>query len=319
MQIKNFEAGIPAAERKNMENNNENLFESVLTEEESQAFDGEFDDGSTAEDEDFDLSDDQQTEDEQKEGETDAEADESDEPEKAGEDGTKDEPEGEPEKQEEKEPEPQKGAEDQRFTLKVNGAESEVTRDEVIALAQKGMDYDRIKAERDSFKADAPTMQRYREQETFLKDLAEKSGITVDALMENVRVKMAMDQDKSLTEDQARAKVKADAAARQQPAEKKEEQKAEATPEERRQAMFASFVAAYPDVKADTIPKEVWDAASRTFDLVGEYRAYEIRELRKEVETLRQNNKNKERSTGSRKSVGATTPKDPFDEAWDSV
>ena len=302
-----------------MENNNENLFESVLTEEESQAFDGEFDDN-TAEDDGFDLSDDQQTEDEQKEGETDAEADENAEPEKAGEDETRDEPEGEPEKQEEKEPEPQKGAEDQRFTLKVNGTESEVTRDEVIALAQKGMDYDRIKAERDSFKADAPTMQRYREQELFLKDLAEKSGITVDALMENVRVRMTMDQDKSLTEEQARAKVKADAAARQQPAEAKVEEKAkEPSPEERRQAMFASFVQAYPDVKADSIPKEVWETAGRTFDLVGAYRDHELRELRKEVETLRQTKTNKERSTGSRKSVGATSPKDPFDEAWDSV
>lgn len=303
-----------------MENNNENLFESVLTEEESSAFDGEFDDGVTAADDDFDLSDDQEKEDDQKEGETDAEAESEAEPEKAGEDETEDEPREETGEQKEKEPEPQKGAEDQRFTLKVNGAESEVSREEVIALAQKGMDYDRIKAERDSFKADAPTMQRYKEQETFLKDLADKSGITVDALMENVRVRMAMDQDSSLTEDQARAKVKADAAARQQPAEEKVEEKAkEPSPEERRQAMFASFVRAYPDVKADSIPKEVWETAGRTFDLVGAYRDHEIRTLRKEVETLRQNNKNKERSTGSRKSVGATTPKDPFDEAWDSV
>jgi hypothetical protein len=305
-----------------MENENENLFESVLTEEETQAFDGEFDDGVTAADEDFDLSDDQEKEDDQKEGETDAEAESETEPEpeKAGEDDTEDEPREETGEQKEKEPEPQKGAEDQRFTLKVNGAESEVSREEVIALAQKGMDYDRIKAERDSFKADAPTMQRYKEQETFLKDLADKSGITVDALMENVRVRMAMDQDKNLTEDQARAKVKADAAARQQPAEEKVEEKAkEPSPEERRQAMFASFVRAYPDVKADSIPKEVWETAGRTFDLVGAYRDHEIRTLRKEVETLRQNNKNKERSTGSRKSVGATTPKDPFDEAWDSV
>ena len=223
----------------------------------------------------------------------------------------------EPEKAEEPAPEQKPEAENQRFKLKVNGAESEVDRDEVIALAQKGMDYDRIKAERDSFKADAPTMQRYKEQESFLKDLADKSGITVDALMENVRVRMAMDQDSSLTEDQARAKVKADAAARQQPAEEKVEEKAkEPSPEERRQAMFASFVQAYPDVKADSIPKEVWETAGRTFDLVGAYRDHEIRTLRKEVETLRQNNKNKERSTGSRRSVGNASADKAFDDLW---
>ena len=83
--------------------------------------------------------------------------------------------------------------------------------------------------------------------------------------------------------------------------------------------MFANFLQSYPDVKADSIPKEVWDDAGRTFDLTGAYQRYEIRQLREENKTLRQNKKNEERSTGSRKSVGATTPKDPFDEAWDSL
>lgn len=223
----------------------------------------------------------------------------------------------EPEKAEEPAPEQKPEAENQRFKLKVNGEESEVDRDKVIELAQKGMDYDRIKAERDSFKADAPTLQRYREQELFLKDLAERSNIGVDQLMENVRVQMAMDQDKNLSEAEARAKVKAEAAARQQPAEAKVEEKAkEPSPEERRQAMFASFVQAYPDVKADSIPKEVWETAGRTFDLVGAYRDHEIRTLRKEVETLRQNNKNKERSTGSRRSVGNASADKAFDDLW---
>lgn len=223
----------------------------------------------------------------------------------------------EPEKAEEPAPEQKPEAENQRFKLKVNGEESEVDREKVIELAQKGMDYDRIKAERDSFKADAPTLQRYKEQELFLKDLAERSNIGVDQLMENVRVQMAMDQDKNLSEAEARAKVKAEAAARQQPAEAKVEEKAkEPSPEERRQAMFASFVQAYPDVKADSIPKEVWETAGRTFDLVGAYRDHEIRTLRKEVETLRQNNKNKERSTGSRRSVGNASADKAFDDLW---
>ena len=83
--------------------------------------------------------------------------------------------------------------------------------------------------------------------------------------------------------------------------------------------MFASFLQAYPDVKADEIPKEVWEDAGRTFDLTGAYQRHELRQLRAENEKLRQNEKNKGRSTGPRKTAGATTPKDPFDEAWDSV
>ena len=82
--------------------------------------------------------------------------------------------------------------------------------------------------------------------------------------------------------------------------------------------MFANFMSAYPNVKAEDIPKEVWEDAGRTFDLTGAYLRYQNRQLQEEIKTLRQNNKNKERSTGSRKSVGSAKPKDDFDEAWDS-
>jgi hypothetical protein len=223
------------------------------------------------------------------------------------------EAESEPEKAEEPEPETKPEADNQRFKLKYNGEESEVDRDKIIELAQKGMDYDRIKAERDSFKTDAPTMQRYKEQNDFLEALAKTNGITVEQLIEDTKVRMMMSDDDSLTEDAARKKVRGEKAA-----EKKEETKAEATPEERRQQMFASFMNAYPDLKAEEIPQEVWEDAGRTFDLTGAYQRYVNRELRKELETLRQNNKNRERSTGSRKSIGASKPKDDFDEAFDS-
>jgi hypothetical protein len=80
--------------------------------------------------------------------------------------------------------------------------------------------------------------------------------------------------------------------------------------------MFANFLQAYPDVKAEDIPQEVWNDAGRTYDLVGAYQRHENRELRKEIETLRQNNKNKERSTGSTKSAGTRNASQAFDALW---
>lgn len=216
--------------------------------------------------------------------------------------------------------EPEEKAEDQRFHLKHNGEETDVSLEEVIELAQKGMDYDRIKEDYGRIKADSATMQRYREQEAFLKELAESGDEKMDiqTLMEVTRARMLMGRDPSLTEDEARRQVR-ESAKSAGSAEKKEEAKAaEPSPEERRQRMFADFLQAYPDVQADKIPKEVWDDAGRTFDLVGAYQRHENRELRKEIDTLRQNNKNKERSTGSRRSVGSPKQKDDFDEAWDS-
>lgn len=220
---------------------------------------------------------------------------------------------GEPETDEETKPEEQKPeAENQRFKLKYNGEEIEVDRETVIELAQKGKDYDRIKAERDNFKTEAPVLQRYKEQEAFLKELADESKMSVEELMDNTKARMLMAKDDKLTQEDALKQVREAKKA----TEKKEPEKAEPTPEERRQAMFANFMQAYPNVKADEIPKEVWEDAGRTFDLTGAYLRYQNRQLQEEIKTLRQNNKNKERSTGSMKSVGSRTKDQAFDALW---
>ena len=83
--------------------------------------------------------------------------------------------------------------------------------------------------------------------------------------------------------------------------------------------MFKAFIAEYPGVKPEDIPKEVWTECARTGDLAGAYRKHENAKLKAELEELKLNQRNKERSTGSWQSAGAPTPKDAFDEGWDSV
>ena len=231
----------------------------------------------------------------------------------AKEDEAEEKTEEEPENADDAQPEQKPEAENQRFKLKVNGEEIEVDRDEVIALAQKGKDYDRVKTERDNLKTDSATMNKLKAQGDFLEELAKSSDMTVDQLMENTRARMLMNEHEGMTEEEALKQVREKAS---KATEKKESEKAEATPEERRQAMFANFLQAYPDVKAEDIPQEVWNDAGRTFDLVGAYQRHENRELRKEIETLRQNNKNKERSTGSTKSAGTRNANQAFDALW---
>jgi len=53
--------------------------------------------------------------------------------------------------------------EEQKFTLKILGEEKEVTRDELIVLAQKGMDYDRIRASRDEMQPVFESVKKYAE------------------------------------------------------------------------------------------------------------------------------------------------------------
>ncbi|MBQ2049288.1 MAG: hypothetical protein II493_02615, partial [Spirochaetales bacterium] len=90
--------------------------------------------------------------------------------------------------------------------------------------------------------------------------------------------------------------------------------------------MIDRFIEVYgSSVKAEDIPKEVWDEAAKTQDLVGAYRGFENRKLKDELKKLKtdleaakQQQKNKQRSTGSTKSVGSSKTKDPFEEGWDA-
>lgn len=177
-------------------------------------------------------------------------------------------------------------AENQRsWILKHNGAEVAADEAKMVELAQKGLDYDRVRGERDSFKAEHP---RYAAYESFLAELAASAGTDVDGLIHNVRAGM-----------QAR-----------QPA-------AETDPA-RKTANLKAFLAAYPGVKAEDVPIEVLREGFARGDLAGAYARHENRQLREELETLRQTQKNKERSTGSRTSTGDASPQDDFDAVWDS-
>ena len=85
------------------------------------------------------------------------------------------------------------------------------------------------------------------------------------------------------------------------------------------------FVQKYPGVKAEEIPQAVWDEVKRTGDLVGAYENYQntkvkddkIASLEQEIETLKQNQKNAARSTGSASSSGKTSGKSLIQQLWD--
>lgn len=302
-----------------MDENTTNAVETVEDQpsEIDKAFDEDWDE--VPEKDDFDLSE------EPAEETTDAQPEATEAAEETG--GEPESSAGASEKQEEAQPAEDKGgeAQNQFFTIKVNGEDKLVTLDEMTELAQKGQDYDRVKAERDTFKQDAPTIQKYKSYEAFLAELAEKSGITIDTLMENTRARILIGQAKEKGEElseadalkQVRQKAKESAPKEPEPEPVKEPEKPQETEEQKRNKAFAAFVAEYPDVDPKNIPKEVWIDFNASGNLVGSYRKYEIKQLRSENEQLKQYQKNKERSTGSRRTAGATTPKDPFDLGWD--
>ena len=230
-----------------------------------------------------------------------------------------DQPEEESEEVEEPEEEPaaEEKPADQLFSLNHLGEIKDYTREETITLAQKGLDYDRIRTERDNLKAEKAKLQ---EHEDFLNELAELAEMSVEDLMIETKAKVVQAEEKKkgydITLEQAKYRVKSEVKARKK-AEPKEEPKAE--PEDpvkvKRDESFARFVDEYPNVNVKDIPQEVWkefgDGSKK--DLTAVYTKYLLKQAQAKNETLEQNEKNKKRSTGSRRSNGSPVVDHDFD------
>ena len=205
------------------------------------------------------------------------------------------------------------------FVLKHLGEEKSVSRDEVISLAQKGLDYDRIREKWDAVKDD---VQRLRMYEGFLKELAEARGGDVDSLIDETRTRALIAQAEAKGETLAPAAAAAQAVRMRTQGTVQEKGTPEQT-QNRNSQMIDEFISVFGNVKAEEIPKEVWDEATSTGDMVRPYQRYlnnklqeENRKLQAELKAAKQQQKNAARSAGSAKSDGAGASKDPFDAGW---
>lgn len=229
-----------------------------------------------------------------------------------------DEPESEePEEAEETTEEPREEPEERNQLFEINylGNKEQLTLEQMTELAQKGRDYDHVRKERDSLKSESGR------QLAFLKKLADKAGVSVDEQIDLTEAMWLMDEEaekgNKLTETEALLRVQRE---RNTKPETEGPETAQLSDSEVN-AMIDRFVAKYPGVMSDDIPKEVWDEAHKTGDLLVAYQSWKISELEKKSEQKKRtdlNDKNEKRSTGPRKSAGANRQRDPFDEGWDS-
>ena len=205
----------------------------------------------------------------------------------------------------------------QLFTIKHLGNEEQLTREEVIELAQKGRDYDHVRQERDSLKSE------HARELAFLKDLADRAGLSVDEQIDKTRALWLMneefDKGNEISEAEALLRVQRE---KKNPKQESAEDKKEESAERDYSPQIKRFLSVYPNIPATDIPAEVWDRAQELDgDLLAAYQAYEIKQLKaenanKQRENL--NNKNRDRSTGPRGNAGGGRKKDAFDEGWDS-
>ena len=243
-------------------------------------------------------------------------------------------PEAEAETQPEPTPEPE------TFTLKHLGEERTVGRDEVIALAQQGMDYARI---RDKL---AESTSKYDKLYDWIKLLA--GNQSVEDFMFNAEVARAKAMY-GLDNNMAVERVKLDRERRELDAERKRAEDSKKAAETQQTAQnkirdeYDAFVKAYPEVASkyvtdkSVIPDEVWADVRNGKSLSEAYSKYsakkeisdakkaaadkdaEISRLKAELESEKQNKKNKSRSSGSMSTDGGGEEYDPIAAGWNSA
>lgn len=206
--------------------------------------------------------------------------------------------------------------------LKHLGQTVRVTPEQLNAYAQMGLDYQRIREDRDAARKE---VERLTAMETFLKELAAPQGISVEDLIDGARAEVLAKKE-HLNKDVALQRIKLDRERKAFEAQKdqqKKEAQAKSQEEAKRQEQFLRFARTYPKVKPNDIPKDVWDAFKVGEDLVNAYARFENRELKEKVsklesqlETAKKNSENKRRSAGSQRSAGSASEMDEFDRAW---
>ena len=222
---------------------------------------------------------------------------------------------------------PEQSAEEERadqpqlFTLKYRGEQLQVTQDEMVALAQKGRDYDTVRQERDQ-------LLQYRQEADpaleLVRSYAQRNGMTVGDYLDYCRRRELMSQ--GINEQTANAQIaveKQQAALQRQNAEAaaaRKRQEAEADQARQRQEAqrkdFAAFLGAYPGVKTTEIPTEVWEKVAQGESLVSAYTMHRNRQLEAELAAERQNRKNQQRTTGSLSDPAGGDKKDDIDRWW---
>lgn len=223
--------------------------------------------------------------------------------------------------------EPEKHGELETFTLKVNKEERTVSREEVIALAQKGADYDRVKEQLTESKNSVLEMQatisKYQPVFDVLEMMASATGQNVDQLAEEFHLGMLMKEGKSETEAKAEIRaLKAEAKLKSINDKENARKSAEEDSKARADREISEFRKRFPDVElSEKLCNELMPDVQSGVSLTEAYlkrevskKDAEIAEMKRKQEADQQNEKNRSNTPGSQRDSGGRREKSDFDD-----
>ena len=212
------------------------------------------------------------------------------------------------------------------WTLRHMDEVRQVGEADMVVLAQKGLDYDRIRGKYDESK---PVMELFG-------SFAKQAGMSIPDYVSFIRTQAK--QASGMSEAEAKRAVALEdreAAVSAREAEEAQRQsganqaaQAKAAADARRSADIAEFQKLFPDAAKDpkAIPQEVWANVQSGMTLVSAYSKYAVEQANaarqaaeQKASAASQNQANASRATGSMASAGENTgSKDPFLAGWDS-
>lgn len=219
------------------------------------------------------------------------------------------------------------------FVLRVNKEERTVNREEVISLAQKGADYDRVKGQLAESRTANQELQskldKYQNAMDVLEMISADTKQSVEQLVEQLHVNMLMKGGKS--EAEARAEIRAIKAENALNAAKARETTQKAPTEDgtaRAEREVAEFHKRFPGVElTEELCKELTEDVRGGMSISDAYQKREdsrkdaeIAELKRQLEAEKQNKKNRSTSPGSQNDSGgrrSRTAEDDFFAAFE--
>ena len=231
---------------------------------------------------------------------------------------------GEDQGETEADPKPQ----EETFTLKVNKEEKTYSREEVISLAQKGADYDRVKEQLERSRQNGVDLQAKLDGQSeameVLAEIAKDKGTDLPQLLDDLRIGLL--QKQGLSEDAAKERLlrlKAEKETARLKAEKPAEKEPPAeTLQQRVKRELEEFRNAYPNVQlTDELVGKLTPYVQKGDSMMGAYQKYEaaqkdaqIADLQRQLAAEKQNKENRISSPGSQKDTGGKRAKTEYDD-----
>lgn len=223
-------------------------------------------------------------------------------------------------------------AQEQKFTLRWNKQDKVVGVNEMTELAQKGLDYDRIKGKLETVQAD---LQKNLDEQApifeALKIASETSGIPIENLIENVQVGVLKAQ--GMSEREAKAEIRASRAERKAKALESpdkdgpaQDTQAEDT-NSRASREIAEFRDTFPGVQlteelVNKLAADVQGGMTLTnayYKMENTRLQAELAEQKKQAAAQAQNEKNKRTAAPGQNDTGGGREKDAFDDFFSAL